>query len=157
GTGTASTLPASADTGAGLPNQSPPDTPPPSGPQRGRPGGGTIDPLLLTTSTTVTPGANTAVVGQALTFTVTVTSTNPRKPPPGPVTFKAGDANLGSVTLDTGGKAGISQAVFTVSTLTAGAHAIKAQYGGDTLFGQGDVITTNVTVNKDTTTTSLNS
>jgi hypothetical protein len=65
----------------------------------------------------------------------------------GKVIFKDGDTTLDSGALDTSG-----QAVFTITTLDVGQHAITAQYGGDTNYTAStsapltQVVTSGVTV-----------
>jgi subtilisin-like proprotein convertase family protein len=78
-----------------------------------------------TTTTTLTSNTNPSIVGQAVTFTATVTSgstpvTN------GTVSFTDGSTLLATgVPLTAGGTA-----TFTTSTLTVGSHTIAASYSG---------------------------
>jgi large repetitive protein len=65
--------------------------------------------------------AMTVTVGQPLTFTATVTGTNPT----GDVTFKDGAATLGIGTLING------HASYATGSLTIGNHNVTALYGGD--------------------------
>jgi hypothetical protein len=73
------------------------------------------------TTTTLTSSPNPSTLGQAVTFTATVTGTSPT----GTVTFKDG-ANTATVTLNSSG-----QATLTTSALSLGRHSITATYNGD--------------------------
>jgi hypothetical protein len=73
-------------------------------------------------TTTLTSSLNPSGLGQAVTFTATVTGASPT----GTVTFKDGATTLGTGTLH-----GAGQATFTTSALTVGSHSITAVYGGD--------------------------
>ena len=79
------------------------------------------------TSTTVSSSVNPSNVGQSVTFTATVTSG--AGTPTGTVQFKDGGVNLGPPQTLSGGVA-----TFTTSSLTAGVHAITAEYSGDANF-----------------------
>jgi hypothetical protein len=81
------------------------------------------------TQITLTSSQNPSKVGQAVTFTATVTASLHGLPSPtGSVTFKDGNTSLATVKL-TG-----SSASFTTSSLTAGTHKITATYLGDINF-----------------------
>jgi hypothetical protein len=71
------------------------------------------------TSTTLTSSSNPSNFGDTVTFTATVTPSAAA----GSVTFKDGDAVIGSVPL-------VSGSSQSMSMLTAGAHSITALYGG---------------------------
>jgi hypothetical protein len=81
------------------------------------------------TLTVVTSAANPSFVGEAVTFTATVSGLAPGSNTPiGTVTFMDGSTILASnVTLINGA------ATFTTSTLTAGTHPITASYSGFTI------------------------
>jgi hypothetical protein len=79
--------------------------------------------LQTTSQATITSSLNPSIVGQAVTFTATITS--PTVMPTGPVTFIAGSTSLGSVQLS-GGKA-----TFTTSSLPAGSTVVKVKYDGN--------------------------
>jgi hypothetical protein len=82
------------------------------------------------TATTVTSPVNPSAIGQAVTFTATVTVSAPGAgTPTGTVTFRDGATTLGTGTLN-----GSGQATYTTSTLSARAHSIRAVYGGDGSF-----------------------
>jgi LPXTG-site transpeptidase (sortase) family protein len=101
------------------------------------------------TSTSVVPNANPSVIGQFVTFTATVNVTAPGAgAPTGSVEFFDGATSLGTVTLSG------ATATLTTSTLTAGAHTVKANYLGDLSFNTsfGNV---SQTVNKADTSTAL--
>ncbi len=80
-----------------------------------------------TTTTSLTSSVNPSQVGQAVTFTATVTSSGGT--PTGTVTFKDGVVAIGSATLAGGGVAAL-----TISSLTRGSHSITAVYGGSATF-----------------------
>jgi hypothetical protein len=80
-----------------------------------------------TTSTSVSGSPNPASVGQAITFTATVSSSGSGTPT-GTVTFEDGATDLGTSPVSGG------QAVFNTSALSLGAHSITAVYGGDSNF-----------------------
>jgi hypothetical protein len=77
-------------------------------------------------TTTLTSSAASAVLGQPVTFTATVSA--PLGTPTGSVDFvdTTTGADLGTVLLSANGKASV-----TVSNLSAGPHAIQAVYAGD--------------------------
>jgi hypothetical protein len=74
---------------------------------------------------------NPAPVGQAVTFTATVTAMGHGAPPNGSVTFQDGSTVLQTVTLVNG------QASYTTSSLNFGNHFITAAYSGDTNYAPG--------------------
>jgi hypothetical protein len=83
---------------------------------------------VTTNSTTVVASSlNPSTVGQAVTFTATVTGTGGT--PSGTVTFKNGATTLGTITLVSG------KAAVTTSALPAGQQTITATYSGDNSFG----------------------
>lgn len=73
-------------------------------------------------TTAVLSSLNPANASQGVTFTATVTGTNPT----GQVTFKDGANTLGAATLNAG------VASFTATNLSVGSHDITAVYGADT-------------------------
>jgi streptogramin lyase len=77
--------------------------------------------------------ATPSVIGQAVTFTATVTGTPPGgSTPTGTVTFQDGPDTLGTAALSANGTA-----VFTTTMLASGTHAILAVYSGDMNFTAG--------------------
>jgi uncharacterized delta-60 repeat protein len=89
-----------------------------------------LNVLRDATTSTVTPSANPAVLGQTLTLTATVQASAPGSgTPTGTVVFKDITTVLGTATLN-----GSGQATFSTSGLAVGTHAITATYGGDTNF-----------------------
>ena len=100
------------------------------------------------TTTSLTSSLNPSALGQAVTFTATVTGASPT----GTVQFKNGATNLGAPVTLAGGSAS-----FTTSTLTSGSHSITAVYSGDAnnLASTSAPLTQNV--NQSATTTSLTS
>ena len=95
------------------------------------------------TATTVSSSLNPAYVGQAVTFTATVT------PPQatGTVTFMQGQNNLGTAALSSG------QASFSISLLPAGNLTIVAVYSGDGQYAGSTSSNLLQAVNKASTTT----
>ena len=75
------------------------------------------------TTTALTSSPNPSAYGQAVTFTVTVTSAGPM--PTGRVLFKDGKASFGRVYLSNG------VATLTTSKLAEGTHPITADYPGN--------------------------
>jgi hypothetical protein len=79
------------------------------------------------TTTKLASSINPSNVGQAVTFTATVTS-SAGTPTGGTVSFKDGATVIGTATLSAGA------AAFTTSSLTLGTHTITASYGGTAGF-----------------------
>jgi hypothetical protein len=79
------------------------------------------------TETSLTSSLDPALVGQAVTFTATVTST--AGTPTGKVAFHDGANPLGSQSLNSAGVA-----TFETSTLAAGQHNITARFQGNATF-----------------------
>ena len=77
-------------------------------------------------STTLVSSLNPSQVGQAVTFTASVTSGGGT--PTGSVSFSDGATVLGTAALSSG------MATFTTSALTLGSHTITASYGGTAAF-----------------------
>ena len=86
------------------------------------------------TTTVIASLPGSSALGQAVTFTATVSANAPGAgtPPTGTVTFKDGATTLGTGTQSVVG--GNLQAIFSTSSLTLGSHSIKAVYGGDSNF-----------------------
>lgn len=84
--------------------------------------------IIASTTTTLVSSLNPSVVGQAVTFTATVSSTSGTPPNGETITFKNGSAVLGTAPL-TGGAASL-----TTSSLAAGIYTITASYAGDANF-----------------------
>jgi titin len=80
-------------------------------------------PSLAPTSTSVASSVNPSTVGQAVTFTATVSGGSS---PTGTVQFFDGAAMLGSAVA-----LGGTTATLTTSALSAGTHSITASYGGN--------------------------
>jgi hypothetical protein len=78
------------------------------------------------TSTTISSSLNPSQVGQAVSFSATVTGSG--STPTGTVTFKDGGIGIGTATL----AAGI--ATFSTKALTLGSHTITASYAGNGTF-----------------------
>jgi autotransporter-associated beta strand protein len=85
----------------------------------------TVNPAA--TTTVVSSSTNPSVFGRSVTFTATVTNTSSGASPTGAVEFFDGSTDVGAGTpLSGSGKAVTS--TFTISTLKAGSHSIKAVY-----------------------------
>ncbi len=76
-----------------------------------------------TSAATLMSSLNPSTLGEAVTFTATITS--PTVKPTGPVTFTAGKTVLGTAQLSDG------KAKFTTSSLAVGSTTVKATYYGD--------------------------
>jgi Pro-kumamolisin, activation domain/Bacterial Ig-like domain (group 3) len=101
--------------------------------------------ITSTTSTSLHGSANPTDVGQAVTFTATVTSAATGTPT-GSVTFKNGATVLGTVALSGG------VANFTTSTLAAGTHSITGDFLGSTYFVASNSSALSHVVKNDSTT-----
>jgi hypothetical protein len=100
--------------------------------------------------TVLTTSGSPSFVGQAVTFTATVSSSHGAIPDGELVTFFDGTTAIGT------GSTASGAATFTTSSLTAKTHTIKATYGGDATFRPSSGTVTQI-VNKYTTTTTLTS
>jgi hypothetical protein len=89
-----------------------------------------INTSLTATATALTSSLNPSPVGQAVTFTATVTAQPgfDKGTPTGTVSFSDGTTNIGSSPVSSG------VATFPISTLTVGPHSITATYSGDSNF-----------------------
>jgi len=89
----------------------------------------TLSELInVTTTTTLASSLNPSVVGQAVTFTATVSSSAGAPPNGETITFKNGSSILGTAQLSAGA------ASLTTSSLAAGIYTITATYPGDSNF-----------------------
>ena len=82
----------------------------------------------VTTATTLVSSPNPSLVGQAVTFTATVSSSAGTPPNGEAITFMNGSTVLGKAQLSAG------TALFTTSSLAAGVYTITASYPGDSNF-----------------------
>lgn len=105
---------------------------------------------MSSTTTTLTSSANPSVFAQSVTFTAKVSNSS-TSAPAGSVTFYNGTTMLGTGTLSGG------VATFTTSTLAVGSYSITAVYGGDTNDYGSTSNTLTQAVNKDSTTTTVDS
>jgi hypothetical protein len=89
------------------------------------------------TTTALASSNNPSTSGQGVTFTATVAPS----PATGAIQFLDGSTVLGTVTISGG------SAVLSLSSLSVGAHSIKAAYSGDTnyLASSSAILTQNVT------------
>jgi RHS repeat-associated protein len=98
------------------------------------------------------PSSIRSVYGQAVTFTVTVSSTTTGLPvPTGRVTFFDGSAAIGSLTLRGG------SAKLATSRLLPGSHTINVVYSGDDDFAGGKASASSPLVTQDATKTIVKS
>lgn len=105
------------------------------------------------TVSTVASNQNPSVVGQAVTFTATVTAKSPGSGVvAGTVTFRAGTVQLDTLPLNS-----VGQAAFTTSALPLGASSITVTYNGRSNFGSSTSLHLVQLVTKASTSTSLNS
>ena len=89
-----------------------------------------LQPVAAATLVNVTSSENPSHLGDTVTFTATVASTNDGATPTGSVAFRTAGMKLGSVAL-VNGKASLS-----TGSLSAGHHTIMAIYSGDTNYPQ---------------------
>jgi hypothetical protein len=111
----------------------------------------TSTPATMTT-TSVMSSSPTAVVGDPITFTATVSPIGAAIIPTGTLTFYDGASPLGAPVILSGGVA-----MFTTSALSAGSHDIAAQYTPDGNFSASTSSTATQTIDQAATTTSLTS
>lgn len=108
------------------------------------------------TNTTVTSSLNPSTYGGSVTFTATVTTQGGLTPAPtGTVDFRDNGTVVTTITL-TPLNSTTSRAQWTVSTLTGGAHTIRADYDGDTNYVSSNG-SMSQTVNKANSSTALTS
>jgi uncharacterized repeat protein (TIGR01451 family) len=91
--------------------------------------GGIVCSVNCPTTTTVTSSENPSRLGDAVTFTATVTNGGGTGTPSGTVTFYDSSTPLGTGMLN-----GSGVATFAISSLAVGNHTITATYGGDSRF-----------------------
>jgi hypothetical protein len=101
----------------------------------------------VATTTTLTADISSAVFGQPVTLTATVTAA--QGTPTGTVTFFDGSTTLGAVALDPNGQARL------VVQLTPGTHTLRASFAGIAPFQASSAAAVSETVNKAHTTTTL--
>jgi Leucine-rich repeat (LRR) protein len=87
--------------------------------------------VLPTTATAIASSANPSNAGQSVALTATVTSES--GVPTGSVAFRDGPTEIGSATLDAGGRAS-----FTTSSLSVGSHSLSASYAGSSGYSPSD-------------------
>jgi len=106
------------------------------------------------TKTTVASSAKPSAFGQSVTFTATVSAKAPGSgTPTGSATFMDGSITLGTGTLS----GGVATFTTLTSTLAVGSHSIKAVYSGDSNFTTSTSSALSQTVNKASTTTTVDS
>lgn len=110
----------------------------------------TLTVLRAVTTSTITSSANPSVIGQPVTYNVTIISS--QGIPTGTVAFLDGTTTLSTETLN-----GAGIASFTTSGLTIGTHPIRAVYSGSTNLATSSTAILNQVVNKGSTTTTLKS
>lgn len=84
--------------------------------------------LVPRITATIASSVNPSVLGQPVTFTVTITTIAGPPPDGEAVQFVMGGTGLGIATL----KSGVAQ--FTTSAIPAGSHVVVANYGGDSNY-----------------------
>ena len=103
------------------------------------------------TTTSLSSSANPSALGQAVTFTATVTPGSGTFDNGGTVQFAVDGTNFGSPQGLSGGKATIQD-----SALTVGSHTVTATYGGDTTFaGSSGTLSGGQVVKQASTTTAI--
>jgi len=85
--------------------------------------------LPPTSDLTLTSTLNTSTIGQAVTFTASLTVMNGDGPPSGTIQFSDGAKPLGSPV-----PVSLSQATYTTAALAVGNHNINASYSGDSQY-----------------------
>jgi hypothetical protein len=103
----------------------------------------TLTNLGLPVTVTVAADVNPSRYGQAVIFTATVTATQGAATPAGTVRFSVDSQSVATYTLDASGIA-----TYTAPSLTVGAHAVGASYGGDASFNAGASAPFTQTVNR---------
>ena len=105
------------------------------------------------TATVISSSANPSVIGQAVTFTASVTSPGGSAPTTGTVTFVVDSATQQpSVNLNSSG-----QATFSFTFTTPGPHTVKATYNGSPSYTGSTSATFNQTVGQAATSTTISS
>ncbi|MGQ3038126.1 MAG: Ig-like domain repeat protein [Neoaquamicrobium sediminum] len=107
----------------------------------------TVDQVATTAA--LVSSSNPSMVGEAVTFTVTISATSGGGTPTGTVTFTIDGTAQAPVALDASGQSSVS-----TTTLSPGARTVAIAYGGDaTYLASSDTLTQ--TVNQVATTTIL--
>jgi uncharacterized repeat protein (TIGR01451 family) len=111
----------------------------------------TISPAATTTSK-VSLSSSTAVYGQPVTLTATVTNTQTSVTPSGTVGFYSGATEVGTATVGANGVA-----TLTVSTLSAGSHSLTASFSDPAVnfVPSSSPAAVTLTISKASTTTTL--
>ena len=106
-----------------------------------RGGGRRLGCRIPTSSTTLTSSGNPSLAGVSVTFTATVTGTNPT----GSVKFNDGGVTIaGCAAIALTGSGNARTAACSTSSLTMGSHAITASYAGDVGNGPSNGMLTQV-------------
>jgi hypothetical protein len=108
------------------------------------------------TSLTISHNPVSSVVGESVSFTVTISSATGMGTPTGTVTFSDGIGTIGSAPAAPGPDPGEAQATFATTSLPVGSLTITATYSGDGNFA-GSSISTPFNVGGDGTQTSITS
>ena len=105
-------------------------------------------------TTTLASSSNPSTVGTSVTFTATVTGTNPT----GPVNFKDGASSIsGCAAVALAGSGNSRTAACTTNALAGGAHSLVATYSGDAANAGSSSAALSQTVNKVASTTGIGS
>jgi hypothetical protein len=107
-----------------------------------------VTPATSTTALSATP--TSAVFGQSVSLTATVTGTSGGAIPTGTVTFTTGTTTLGTAVLNSSGSA-----TFKTTGLPVGTDPITAAYSGDTNYSASTSTASNVVVTAAATTTKV--
>ena len=112
----------------------------------------TVTAIASTTALTSSSTANTSTINEAVTLTATVTPSNGAVPLTGNVAFTDGGGPVAGCTVSFTASTG--KATCTTSTLSLGAHTLKAVYAGDASYTTSNSSITQ-TVNQGSTTTTI--
>jgi Bacterial Ig-like domain (group 3)/YDG domain len=105
---------------------------------------------LAGTTATLLSSTNPAVSGQVVSFTANIAVVSPGQgTPTGTFTFKDGASTLGTSPVNSG------QAVFNISSLSAGVHSITASYSGDGSFSNSLSSALSQTINQASTSVAM--
>jgi hypothetical protein len=115
-----------------------------------------VQPILVTTTTSLSASTNSTPYGGSVTFTATVTPDGTSFVPIGTVQFMLGNTLLGTASLNNLNSSqnppSSNQASFTTSSLPAGIDGVTAVYNGDLNFAGSTSPVSTVTVGGTSTT-----
>jgi hypothetical protein len=110
-----------------------------------------VQPIMISTTTTLTASAAQITAGKSLVFSAGVTAQSGTAPT-GSISLMDGGTSVGTASLTNG------TASFSITSLAAGTHNITASYGGNTVDGTSisKSVTVQVNVAQLATTTAIN-